>query len=242
MPSHEPLKAGHYDIRSNFPGGNISTITQYLEVADIEIGTISITDEPCITRVYSSKESARTEKFRNQVRERDGKCVISGTVNTGAYRDFWWGFEAAHIFPLSEGQLFVDSGLHCWITNREGESDSGINSCQNGLLMQSSIHQGFDSFFSFDDDPFTVDGRILDPICRTPNSERSVRDELLRWHFRQTVLANMRGTGEPGFELDFPPGTDMVGEILSGPAAAKRMEAELFLRLDGFSWQKGLSH
>ncbi|KAK9317226.1 hypothetical protein V1522DRAFT_438706 [Lipomyces starkeyi] len=222
MPSHEPLKAGHYDIRSNF--------LEYLVIADLEIGTISITYEPCITRVFSSKESARTEKFRNQVRKRDGKCV-AGT-----------------------GQLFVDSGLHCWITNREGKSDSGIHSCQNGLLMQSSIHQVFDSFcftinaddnykiVSFDDDPFTVDGRILDPICRTPNSGRSVRDELLRWHFRQTVLANMRGTGEPGFELDFPPGTDMVGEILCGPAAAKRMEAELFLRLDGFSWQKGLSH
>lgn len=30
-------------------------------------------------------------------------------------------------------------------------------------------------------------------------------DQLLRWHFRQAVLANMRGAGEPVFENDFPP-------------------------------------
>ena len=41
----------------------------------------------------------------------------------------------------------------------------------------------------------------------------------------------MRGAGEPVFEFDFPPGTDMMGEILGGPRAAERMEFELFSRL-----------
>ncbi|CUS06624.1 unnamed protein product, partial [Tuber aestivum] len=45
----------------------------------------------------------------------------------------------------------------------------------------------------------------------------SVSDELLRWHFRQSVLANVRGAGEPIFENDFPPGTDMMRGILAGP-------------------------
>ncbi|KAK9359494.1 hypothetical protein V1504DRAFT_205067 [Lipomyces starkeyi] len=44
----------------------------------------------------------------------------------------------------------------------------------------------------------------------------------------------MRGAGEPSFETDFPPGTDMMGKILSGPAAAKQMEAELSSRLGGY--------
>ena len=57
------------------------------------------------------------------------------------------------------------------------------------------------------------------------------RDELLRWHFRQAVLTNMRGAGEPVFEHDFPPGSDMVGSILKGPKATERMEFELFSRL-----------
>lgn len=56
-------------------------------------------------------------------------------------------------------------------------------------------------------------------------------DQLLRWHFRQSVLANMRGHGEPHFEHDFPPGSDMLGEIRDGPMPGERMEFELFSRL-----------
>jgi hypothetical protein len=44
------------------------------------------------------------------------------------------------------------------------------------------------------------------------------------------VLANIRGAGEPVFECDFPPGSDITGEILSGPKAAELMEFELFSR------------
>ncbi|KAK9327577.1 hypothetical protein V1520DRAFT_267109, partial [Lipomyces starkeyi] len=60
--------------------------------------------------------------------------------------------------------------------------------------------------------------------------KEGVRDEFLGWHFRQACLVNM--SGEPEFEMDFPPGTEMMGEICKGPEAAKRMGAELFLRLD----------
>ena len=40
----------------------------------------------------------------------------------------------------------------------------------------------------------------------------------------------MRGAGEPAFEFDFPPGSDIMGEILSGPRAGEVMEFELFSR------------
>jgi hypothetical protein len=43
----------------------------------------------------------------------------------------------------------------------------------------------------------------------------------------------MRGAGEPVFETDFPPGSDMMGEIMGGPKAADRMEFEFFSRLAG---------
>jgi hypothetical protein len=42
----------------------------------------------------------------------------------------------------------------------------------------------------------------------------------------------MKGAGEPIFEVDFA-GGDMMGEIISGPKAAERMEFELFSRLGG---------
>jgi hypothetical protein len=55
-------------------------------------------------------------------------------------------------------------------------------------------------------------------------------NDLLRWYFRQAVLVNKKGAGEPIFEHDFPPGLDMVSDILHGPKAAERMEFELFSR------------
>jgi len=69
-----------------------------------------------------------------------------------------------------------------------------------------------------------LDQRLLN--CR----QRPI-DDLLRWHFRQAVLTNMKGAGEPMFEYDFPPGSDMMAYILRGPRAAGRMEFELFSRL-----------
>jgi hypothetical protein len=67
-----------------------------------------------------------------------------------------------------------------------------------------------------------------------------VIDPLLRWHFEQAVLFNMRG--ESTFEFDFPPGTDMMGEIRAAPRAAERMEAELFTRLYGWQKEQSLEH
>lgn len=68
-------------------------------------------------------------------------------------------------------------------------------------------------------------------LPRTLDSPQRPADELLRWHFRQAVLANMRGAGEPVFEHDFPPCSDMLEDIRTGPKAAERMEAEIFGRL-----------
>jgi hypothetical protein len=83
------------------------------------------------------------------------------------------------------------------------------------------MHFGFDSE--------GIAGKHLD--CRLLNDPQRPVDELLRWHFRQAVLINMRGAGEPVFEHDFPPGSDIVGSILEGPKATDRMEFELFSRL-----------
>ena len=83
----------------------------------------------------------------------------------------------------------------------------------------------------FDLDRWGIDGRILDRVCRDPTNPHRVSDQLLRWHFRQSVLANMRGAGEPVFEHDFPPGTDMMAELQEGPLAQERFELELSSRL-----------
>lgn len=41
----------------------------------------------------------------------------------------------------------------------------------------------------------------------------------------------MKGAGDPLWEWDFPPGTDMIGEIIRGPDGPQRMEIELAARL-----------
>lgn len=86
----------------------------------------------------------------------------------------------------------------------------------------------------FGDDSLGLDGRILDAVCRDPANLHHVPDPLLRWHFCQSVFANMRGAGEPIFEHDFPPGTDMMGEIRGEPYAQERLEMEFAWRLRGF--------
>ncbi|KIW16703.1 hypothetical protein PV08_03892 [Exophiala spinifera] len=73
-----------------------------------------------------------------------------------------------------------------------------------------------------------VEGKHLDQQHFTRSDGHA--DQLLRWHFRQTVLTNMRGAGEPVFDHDFSPGSDIVGDILEGPRAGERMEFELFSR------------
>ncbi|KAK9489459.1 hypothetical protein V1508DRAFT_407059 [Lipomyces doorenjongii] len=183
-PTDDRLQPGNYDIRPYS-----------------RRDTISITDQPCITRIISRTTTGRNDAFRNQ-----------GPLD---------GLRATHIFPLSSEEYFVRNGFARWITKRADEHDTGIKSCQNGLLMQNSIHALFDDFgfavnpddgfkiTCFDGDPLGIDGRILDPICRNPSDNRA-------------VFANMRGAGEP-----------------NPPEAGKRMEAELFSRLNGVNLDWG---
>jgi hypothetical protein len=81
----------------------------------------------------------------------------------------------------------------------------------------------------FSPDGKGLDGKHLDQEFL--NHPQRPINQLLRWHFRQAVVANMRGAGEPRFEHDFPLGSDIVGDILRGPMPAERMEYELFNRL-----------
>ena len=47
-----------------------------------------------------------------------------------------------------------------------------------------------------------ISGRTLDLVCRDLKNPHRVSDELIRWHCKQYVFANMRGAGEPIFEHD----------------------------------------
>ncbi|KAH8647056.1 HNH endonuclease-domain-containing protein [Tricladium varicosporioides] len=199
---------------------------------------IKINNEAPLTRTISQQTGTRVQAFTDAVRSRDQRCVITGEEYLG--NDDWVGFEAAHIFPLAYEQHWTDHNYGCWISSIPDRGGT-INSVQNGLLLESAIHQRFDIYmFSINPDDnykiicFSRDrkgiaGKYLDR--RLLDDPQRPADQLLRWHFRQAVLVNMKGAGEPVFEHDFPPGSDIVGSILEGPKAAKRMEFELFSRL-----------
>ena len=89
----------------------------------------------------------------------------------------------------------------------------------SGWLQSCRLHQ---------DKSHVADKRLDQEYLEDP---RRAVDQLLRWHFRQAVLANMKGDGIPVFEFDFPPGSDIMDDIGVGPTAAERMEFELFSRL-----------
>lgn len=212
-------------------------------------------------RIASHSVSGGEDQFRDGVRARDGRCVISGQINLGAPWDDWAGLESAHVFPLEKESLWVQLGYGRLITTMDDTSvEHRINSIQNGLLMSAHFHTRFDQYlFSINPDvsvfdaqtlfcctniskdgckivefglnSWGIDGRTLDPVCRNPATRDHVLDELLRWHFRQAVLANMRGAGEPLVKSDFPPGSDMMATLREELYGKERFEMELESRL-----------
>jgi HNH endonuclease len=106
-----------------------------------------LTNEPCILRTYSYSISGHENSFREGIRNRDKKCVLSGVLNLNADFGDWRGFQSARIFPLHKESLFIGDNFGRWITDLDNEPGvSRINSCQNGFLLRSDLLTLFDSF------------------------------------------------------------------------------------------------
>ena len=97
-------------------------------------------------RIQPFNVSGRDDAFREGIRARDGKCVISGVVNLRApYR--WTSFEAARIFPLEKENLWIQWGYSRWITDMDDTVGlSKINSCQNGFLLSRNVYGEFNQY------------------------------------------------------------------------------------------------
>jgi hypothetical protein len=130
------------------------------------LGEIQVNNEPWIQRIISYNVSGREGAFRDGIRSRDGKCVISGMVKRSK-SDNWTMFEAAHVFPLEKEGLWTQCNHGRWITGIDEEKErlriqynygrwitdiddsvgiSKINSLQNGLLFRADIHGAFDQY------------------------------------------------------------------------------------------------
>jgi len=113
----------------------------------LRIGSISVSDEAPLTRAAALPSGTRVESFRDAVRERDRRCIITGRRAVLAHVGRWRGFEATHIFPLAYEKHWNDHNYGSWITVPPAiESHGSINSVQNGILLKREIHDFFDSY------------------------------------------------------------------------------------------------
>ncbi|KAF3113168.1 hypothetical protein TWF706_010157 [Orbilia oligospora] len=221
-----PLSPGDYIIAPKF-----SSVTLY------------VSDELYLDRGLSHSVTPRDSAFRDKIRHRDRGCVLSGVINKAADRGNWKAFEAAHIWPLSKGTEWVRQNAGRWVTDSDGLSNEDkMNSPQNGILLSSNSHTLFNSHtlavnpeanyrvYAFDDDNFGYSEKYMS-VPALQNGEVGARDTLLQWHFRQSVLANMRGAGEPIWDYGPNEEGDVVGRLLSSDHTMTRLGEEVGARL-----------
>ena len=125
----------------------LSAELSYHSLYSLQIGSITLTEEAPLLRGLSLESGTRIVSFRDAVRERDRRCVITGrpVLEPGLGR--WICFEVAHIFPLAYEDHWDQCNYSRWITAPPtNESDGSIHSVQNGMLLTRDIHALFDGY------------------------------------------------------------------------------------------------
>jgi hypothetical protein len=135
------LQPGNYYIHA--PRKFLGSFTN-IQVTKLKVEPFDLSDELLLSRALSLQTGTRVQAFRDAVRLRDRRCVITGEEYLDD--DNWTGFEAAHIFPLAYEQHWASYSFSRWISILPDRGGS-INSIQNGLLLRSDIHQLFDLYW-----------------------------------------------------------------------------------------------
>lgn len=216
----------------------------------------------------SSSSSSKSITFADRIRARDRKCLITGltTIHRSWTRlQAAHIFARAHLDRVSiwlklasEKLPFADPLFSQWRTlgfddlvDDTGRQlgDAKIDSAQNGLLLRADLHAAFTAHeFAVDVDndyaifDFTAaggeHGRRLDLDHLERGSSERPLDALLREHFWQAVLANVRGAskfydGEPDDDWTNPDTLRMDNDALHKTETGRlRLELELGGRLN----------
>ena len=107
-------------------------------------GSLKVNNEPWLVRTRSVGPLAPPESFRDAVRERDYRCVMTGVHAIDAVWGDWTGYRATPIFPLTHEQHWVTHGFDWWITIPGARGS--ISSVQNGMLLRSDLAALFESY------------------------------------------------------------------------------------------------
>ncbi|KAI0247616.1 hypothetical protein BJV78DRAFT_1244027 [Lactifluus subvellereus] len=238
--SRDELQPGRYVIRT-------------LPPESVQVIVYLTTDLPR-TRAYSVNYTytPHDTNFVTRIRDRDSRCCITGDLVVGGD---YTGFEAAHIFPLSETDIWNDLNYKRFIEDDQVAPGFEMNSIQQGFLCSSTEHRMFDDYsigVNPDDNYRIYDFVGRDPnrsphgkiFYRNPNEHQRYLPsaDLLRDHFRQCVLRHVKGAGESSdAQRRFDPDIDLhaggfnlaTGSWWSGSEGKRQLEAELAGRLWG---------
>ncbi|KAF5371985.1 hypothetical protein D9615_008146 [Tricholomella constricta] len=129
--SSDELQPGRYVIRTLPP-----------ESAPVKV--YLTTDAPR-TRAYSVNHThtPHDTDFVTRVRARDARCCITGYLVAGGDHT---GFDAAHIFPLSEMDTWKESNYKRFIEDDGVAPGLEINSIQQGFLCSTTEHCMFNDY------------------------------------------------------------------------------------------------
>lgn len=132
----------------------------------------------------------------HRVKNRDhGHCAITGMLKPNQ-EGKWPTTKMAYIFPSGQGDVF---SLLPFPTPPEG-----VHCAQNIITLEEHIYHAWETgliavdpdngyrIISFDPSTQHCHGLDLHPVCRDPDDPWRVNDDLLRWHYHQTVVSNMR--------------------------------------------------
>ena len=106
--------------------------TGYIVKLLIPIGPVTVNNEPWLVRTTSMANGTRVAAFRDPVRERDRRCVVTGKPALEVDRGSWWGFKAAHIFPLAFEGHWIAEDFGRWITVPPATESAVYQLCKMG--------------------------------------------------------------------------------------------------------------
>ncbi|RPA90001.1 hypothetical protein L873DRAFT_1590213, partial [Choiromyces venosus 120613-1] len=109
-------------VQHRTSGHIVSLISSLLAIGKYDIYCdcpIQLNNGPWVNRVLTHNVSGRENSFQDGIRARDGRCVISGVIN-GRAPHLLSGFEAAHVFPLENENLWIKWSYGRWITDMGG--------------------------------------------------------------------------------------------------------------------------
>ncbi|KAL4877863.1 hypothetical protein BJY04DRAFT_221635 [Aspergillus karnatakaensis] len=212
---------------------------------------VKVTSEQVVRRARTPQQSTRSQRanqrsFAQRVWNRDGRCVLTGL--RGPVRNPRRLLAAAHIFPVGQLGTWTRNGYQAWITDNTNPNliaPRGLFSAQNGLMLEQNAHTVFDDFtlgfnpnngyrvVVFEDDVLNFGGGELNQSTRTGPMNARVSNDCLNWHYRQCILTNMRGAGEPIWNVDEEDHDDMQA-LMEHEHAAELLEDEFGTRLGPF--------